>query len=236
MKRRHPREDEPTLFDPPLRPEPDLVDPPLHAEPTVEQSPAEKPALAPPEPAPPQPHSLPLFPELEEGGDDPELDPPPAEPTPPPGDLPLATAETEGPPGHAAEPPVAASLRLRLLAGLADLTVHGAVLLLVLVGMSWAGISWRLEQWPGLVIFLVTFSFLYTVVPLAFWGQTPGMSAAGIEASTVEGDNLSFPQTAARWAAGLLTVLLFGLPLLLALGGASLGDRMSASLTRRVPS
>jgi hypothetical protein len=60
------------------------------------------------------------------------------------------------------------------------------------------------------------------------------MSVAGILACTEDGENLSFPQTAARWAAGLLTLLLLGIPLLAVLWGPSLSDRLSQSLTRRV--
>lgn len=122
----------------------------------------------------------------------------------------------------------------RLLAGLADLAVHGAVLVLVLLGERLLGVRWSPAQWPGLAVFLLAFSFLYTVVPLAFWGQTPGMSVVGILACTEEGENLSFPQTAARWAAALLTALLAGLPLLFAVGGVSLSDRLSTSVTRRI--
>lgn len=131
------------------------------------------------------------------------------------------------------EDPFDVPVRLRALAGLADLAVHGALLLLVLLGERLVGMRWDLDQWPGLATFLLTFSFLYTVVPLAFWGQTPGMSVAGILACTEEGENLSFPQTAARWAAGLLTLLLLGLPLVAALWGPALSDRLSQSLTRR---
>ncbi|MDY7091849.1 MAG: RDD family protein [Acidobacteriota bacterium] len=137
------------------------------------------------------------------------------------------------PPSPEPEDPFDVPVRLRALAGLADLAVHGALLLLVLLGERLVGMRWDLDQWPGLAIFLLTFSFLYTVIPLAFWGQTPGMSVAGILACAEDGENLSFPQTAARWAAGLLTLLLLGLPLVAALWGPSLSDRLSQSLTRR---
>jgi hypothetical protein len=40
---------------------------------------------------------------------------------------------------------------------------------------------------------------------------------------------LAFDQTARRWIGGILTLLLLGLPLLLAFGGRSLSDLLSGS-------
>lgn len=90
----------------------------------------------------------------------------------------------------------------------------------------------------GLAVFVAVFSFLYTVIPLAFWGRTLGMTRVGLVASG--GDEpqgaLTFGQTALRWSGGLLTVALLGLPSLLALlGGRSLTDRLSGSRTWRLP-
>ena len=91
-------------------------------------------------------------------------------------------------------------------------------------------VSWR--DVPPLLVFALLFSFLYSVFSLAFWGQTPGMAWAGQLARSVTGEPLTFGQTALRWLGGLLTLLLAGLPLLLALaGGRSLADRISDSKT-----
>jgi len=97
--------------------------------------------------------------------------------------------------------------------------------------MALFGLEPRLEDVPGLVIFLLSFSFLYTVVPLAFWGQTAGMAWAGIKATDRERRPLTFGQTALRWLSGLLCVALAGLPLLLSFTRRSLADRLSGSDT-----
>jgi len=129
--------------------------------------------------------------------------------------------------------PVAVSLSARFLAGLADLAVHLALAVALLFGARILGVPAGLEDAPALAAFLLIFSFLYTVIPLAFWGQTPGMAWAGITARTPGGETLTFGQTALRWLGGVLSVLLLGLPVLLALGGGrSLADRISGSTTR----
>jgi uncharacterized RDD family membrane protein YckC len=125
-----------------------------------------------------------------------------------------------------------APLSARLLAGLADLAVHLALAVALLFGSRLLGVEAGLGDWPALVLFLLVFSFLYTVLPLAFWGQTPGMAWAGLVARAAGGESLTFGQTARRWLAGLLTVALLGLPALLAAGGGrSLADRLSGSET-----
>ncbi|MEM7480526.1 MAG: RDD family protein [Acidobacteriota bacterium] len=82
--------------------------------------------------------------------------------------------------------------------------------------------------------FLVVFSFVYSVVSLAFWGQTPGMAIAGVVARAPGDQPLTFGQTGMRWLGGLLTVALAGLPFLLSLTGRSLADRLSGSETFQV--
>lgn len=129
--------------------------------------------------------------------------------------------------GAAQRPP----LGERLLAGLADGVLHLAVLASALVAESLLGLQPQPRQWPGFVAFLVFFSFLYTTVPLAFWGQTPGMAWRGLRARDQGDRPLAFGQTALRWLGALLTVGLVGLPSLLALGGRSLADRLSGSET-----
>jgi uncharacterized RDD family membrane protein YckC len=124
-----------------------------------------------------------------------------------------------------------AGLGSRLAAGAADLLVHGAVIVGVLLGCRSMGVRPILSDWPGFALFLLSFSFLYTVVPLAFWGHTPGMAWRGLDARSRDGEPLAFDQTARRWLGGIVTSLLLGLPLVLALGGRSLSDLLSGSET-----
>jgi uncharacterized RDD family membrane protein YckC len=136
-------------------------------------------------------------------------------------------------PVRAATPaPATVSLSARFLAGLADLAVHLALAVALLFGARLLGVPAGLGDGPALVLFLLIFSFLYTVIPLAFWSQTPGMAWAGIAARTPAGETLTFGQTARRWLGGLLSVALLGLPVLPAIGGGrSLADRLSDSHT-----
>ena len=115
-------------------------------------------------------------------------------------------------------------------------------MLLVMLGMAvGTGNIWRFPRIAATngggtflipwAIFLLAWSFLYFVVSLAFWGQTPGMAWAGLIARVGESEPLSFGQTARRWAATWLTWACAGLPGLLAFTGRSLADRMSGSRT-----
>ena len=90
-----------------------------------------------------------------------------------------------------------------------------------------------LSDWPAFAALLLSFSFLYTVIPLAFWGHTPGMAWAGLTTHNPSGDPLTFDQTFRRWIGGLLTLALLGTPLLLAPGRRALSDWLSGSATYR---
>jgi uncharacterized RDD family membrane protein YckC len=126
----------------------------------------------------------------------------------------------------------AVGLKSRLFAGGADLLVHAAVAVAAVAGSRLLGAAPSLSSWPPIALFLLTFSFLYTVLPLAFWGQTLGMAWAGLIARSRAGEALTFDQTARRWLGGLVTAAALGLPLLFALGGRrSLADRLSGSTT-----
>lgn len=118
----------------------------------------------------------------------------------------------------------------RLAAGGADLLIHAAVLVLAVGGCLFLGVRPELSTWPALVVFLLSFSFLYTVVPLAFWGHTPGMAWARLASQNDDGEPLTFDQTARRWLGAVLTTAFLGLPLLL-FGQRSLADRLSHSQT-----
>jgi uncharacterized RDD family membrane protein YckC len=124
-----------------------------------------------------------------------------------------------------------AGLGSRLAAGMADLLVHAAVLMLALIGTRLLGVRTTLADAPALGVFLLAFSFLYTIVPLAFWGHTLGMAWSGLISQNRDGEPLTFDQTARRWLGAVLTLAAAGLPLLLALGGRSLADLLSGSVT-----
>jgi uncharacterized RDD family membrane protein YckC len=123
----------------------------------------------------------------------------------------------------------------RIAAGIADLIVHAAIGVLALLGCRWLGVRPEVREWPAFAAFLLAFSFLYTVLPLAFWGHTPGMAWAAITSRNIsregDGEPLSFDQTVRRWLGALLTLALVGLPLLLAFGGRTLTDWISGSAT-----
>jgi len=119
----------------------------------------------------------------------------------------------------------------RIAAGVADLVVHAAVGMGALFGCWGLGVRPALAEMPAGGLFLLAFSFLYIVLPLAFWGHTPGMAWAGITSHNRDGEPLTFDQTARRWLGAVLTFLLAGLPLLLAFGGRSLTDWISGSAT-----
>jgi hypothetical protein len=216
MKRRGHSAPAPGLFDLPL------AEPASPAARPVAEAAAPQPqattAAEPPSGAPARP--LPLFPE-------PAAEPArPLElvPDPPPGGPPL--------PRRAASRP-AATIAARLLAGAADLLVHAALGALLLVGTRLMGLRGQPADGPPLLLFLLVFSFFYTVVPLAFWGQTLGMAWRGLEARAAGDQPLTLGQTARRWLGGLLSLALAGLPVLWALSGRSLSDRLSGSWTWR---
>lgn len=225
--------EEPALFDLPLAPRA-APGTPEHQEPAG-PAPARRARRS----AAEMPESLPLF-----DDDDPAL-----APAPPP------TFEDEPAPGRASAPhesalrrarpvalpppepePPTAGLGARLRGAVGDLAVLAAVGTVALGGLRLLEVPFAAGQAPGLLLFLLAWSFLYFVISLAFWGQTPGMAWAGVIARTGAGEALSFGQTARRWAGAWLTWSLAGLPGLLALTGRSLADRLSGSATYELPS
>jgi RDD family len=127
--------------------------------------------------------------------------------------------------------PVVAGVAPRVLAGCADVLLHLGVLASLYLGLIALDVEPRAGHWPALATFLAAFSFLSSVVSLAFWGQTAGMAWRGLQTRDRLQRPLTFRQAALRWAGGLLTFATAGLPLLLTLGGASLSDWMSRSVT-----
>ncbi len=160
---------------------------------------------------------------------------PPVKATAPAPSAPMARSEDDDDLEELPEEDAAAAgqagLGSRLAAGAADLLIHAAVLMIALVGTRLLGVRATLEDAPALAVFLLAFSFLYTIVPLAFWGHTLGMAWSGLVSQNRDGEPLTFGQTARRWLGALLTLAAAGLPLLLALRGRSLADLLSGSVT-----
>lgn len=217
----HSTPDEPNLFDLPLAPPPaEAMDAELAAEetPSEEASPrggrgrrrrSERPAA---------PESLSLFEEPEESL------PPRASRAERAGLRPLPRVSE---PSDEAPDEVSLAARARAAAG--DLVVLAAVGAIAASGARALGAPIGAGQIAPLLVFLLSWSFLYTVIALAFWGQTPGMAWVGVVARSADGEPLSFGQTALRWIGIWLTWALAGIPGLLALTGASLADRLSRS-------
>lgn len=127
--------------------------------------------------------------------------------------------------------PVLAGIGSRWVAGCADALLHVGVLAGLYLGLIALEVEPRIGHWPAFATLLVAFSFLSSVVSLAFWGQTAGMAWRGLQTRDRLQRPLTFRQATLRWAGGLLTFATAGVPLLLALGGASLSDWMSRSVT-----
>lgn len=129
-----------------------------------------------------------------------------------------------------------ARFRERLQAGFADgliLAGVGAAALLSAEGLGAAA-----RGWMGLLAvgtFLLSWSFLYFVVTLAFWGQTPGMAWARVRVLSQDGEAISFGQAAWRWAGFWLVLASGGVLGLLGLSGRSLADRLSKSTLESLP-
>lgn len=146
--------------------------------------------------------------------------------------VPVPAPEPELEPADAAEPVHTsefAGRSHRFAAGGADLLVHAAILVLAFLGVRGMGVRLALAAWPAFTLFLLSFSFLYTVLPLAFWGHTLGMAWRGITSRNRDGEPLTFDQTVRRWLGGIVTMATLGLPLLVTGDRRSLTDVLSGS-------
>jgi len=220
-RRKHRDEPELPLFDLPLRPAEEPGGAETAANPTAE-TPVAEPSGEPPTAVPPT-----------------EEPPSGAPPEEPPGTAQL-TLVTAAEPGDVEAPddgatgegrPVPVVDRLR--SGLADLAVQLLMLAVAVAACLRLGVELTIADWPPFVLLGLVFSFFYWVVPLAFWGQTPGMVWVGHVARTADEEPLTVGQAILRWVGAVLTTALAGLPLFLTLlGGRSLSDRVSESQTR----
>jgi uncharacterized RDD family membrane protein YckC len=218
----------PTKRSDPQVEEPALFDLPLH-EPAPPES-RRPPAPARRTPPAPSPEAMSLFPETAESVE--EVAHPPARVHEPARSEPARDRPRRVP--AAAPAPAPVGLLDRVLAGLADLAVHCAVAVILVAGSRLLGVE-RALPWAPFALCLGLFSFLYFVVPLAFWGNTPGMAWRGLQARARSGEPLSFAQATRRWLGAMVTAALAGLPALGALRGRTLSDLLSGSFVRRVP-
>ncbi len=205
---------EPTLFDLPMRSEPGKSGPSVDA-----GDPAPAPKASPRSTAGQGPSIL-FDDDAEVAEDAPQLDL-------------IELASKTSVEGAAGESPAAEAAILgdRLLGGLADLAAQLLMLGLAIAITHSLGVVVTVADWMPFAVLASVFSFLYWVVPLAFWGQTPGMAWVGHAARSPGGEPLTFGQTIRRWLGSILTLGLAGLPLLLTLTGRSLTDRISGSKT-----
>jgi uncharacterized RDD family membrane protein YckC len=124
--------------------------------------------------------------------------------------------------------PTAVTPGRRMAGAVLDLAVHLAVLAAAVAGSSWLGVSpGRLSLLP-LLLLVGCFSFVYHVLPLTFWGHTPGMARVGLVARSIGGGPLSIGQAVRRWLGALLSVVSLGL-LFALIKERSLADRLSGS-------
>ncbi len=160
---------------------------------------------------------------------------PPLRPAPPPAPTRRAAAREPEPVGdvEGGARESGAPLRSRVAAGFADLIVHAALAVTAIAGSALLGVRPQAGQAPPMLLFVLTFSFVYTVIPLAFWGQTLGMVWAGLVAQNRDGEPLTFDQSARRWFGQLLTLLTAGLPLIATGRGRSVADLLSGSETHQ---
>ncbi len=214
MSRQDRRSDEPSLFDLPLDPSAEMAE---NAAPLPRRSPRAERAPRAEAAADPLPLFAPGAPSTRRSE---------AGPGAPHDERPLRAVGA-----GEARPVVRAGAGRRLLAGLGDLALHAAVFVLMLAGARLLGSEITPTALLPTAIGLLLFSLVYTVLPLAFWGQTPGMSFAGIVSSSVDGEPLSFGQSFRLWLASLLAVLFAGLPTLIAPRGRSLSDRIAGART-----
>lgn len=125
-----------------------------------------------------------------------------------------------------------ATLRARLTGFLLDTGALSLVLAISVAALAAMEIPVERSHWPALGLFALIFSFYYQVLPLGFWGKTPGMAVARLEASPSDAAELTFRQAKLRWLAFLAELATLGLLGLVALSGRSLADRWSDSETR----
>ncbi len=147
----------------------------------------------------------------------------------------VADAAMEAATVAATQPEVSKDTSVTLLgrfrAAVVDAVAMIGVLALLVAGGAVMGAPVGLGSLAFYLTTWLLFSFLYHVVPLLFWGKTPGMVRTGLITRSAEGGPLTGTQAIGRWLAGQVTLVLLGLPGLLALFGRSFADRASGTVT-----
>lgn len=161
--------------------------------------------------------------------DSPSTRPAPAPETPETQEPPEAPVESE--PGPR---PASSVYARRWAAGALDGGVHLAVLVLAAAGSWWLGVPLTRVSILPLVVFLGCFSFVYHIVPLTFWGHTPGMAGVGLVARDPNGEPLTIHQAGQRWLGGILNLATLGLFFLIS-RERSLPDLLSRSKVSSYP-
>src|SRR5581483_11634103 len=80
----------------------------------------------------------------------------------------------------------------RFLGAVLDVVLQALVGLAAVAGAQAIGAAPVPRAMPGFALLLLVFSLVYTVIPLAFWGRTPGMRAVGLVAHTGDEHPLTF--------------------------------------------
>ena len=126
-------------------------------------------------------------------------------------------------------PPVEAPMGPRFIAAVLDLIAQVAILGFALAALRLLEVPIDRRLLAPLAVFLGSFSFLYQVMPLTFWGHTPGMAYAGIHSRAKGGGFMTIQQCVLRWLGWLLTLATAGIAGLLSLSGVSLTDLLSGT-------
>lgn len=125
----------------------------------------------------------------------------------------------------------AAPIGRRFQAAALDAIVLLATLVSLIAGALLLGAPADVASLPYYLPTWLLFSFLYHVIPLMFWGRTPGMAYIGVFSRGTSGEPLTVGQAVRRWLVAMATLGLCGVPGLAALSGRSLADRVSHSST-----
>lgn len=125
--------------------------------------------------------------------------------------------------------PVEAPPGPRFVAAVLDLVVQVAILGFALAALRLLEVPIDRRMLAPLAVFVGSFSFLYQVMPLTFWGHTPGMAYAGIHGRAKGGGFMTIQQCVLRWLGWLLTLATAGIAGLLSLSGVSLTDLLSGT-------
>jgi len=135
-------------------------------------------------------------------------------------------------PGDLLESAAGGLINKRLAGGTLDFAIHLAVLASAVAGSWWLGVPPSRVSFFPLLLFILSFSFVYHVLPLTFWGHTPGMASVGLLARSLDGGPLTIAQTILRWLGVLVIVLSLGLLFLVRPHARSIPDRLSGSVVR----